>query len=61
MTNASNLFHSIEKKQGTKVYCPEEISYNKKWISKKFLIKKIKKMKTSSYKKYLLEKVLNFK
>jgi len=61
MVIASNFFYEIEKKQGNKVYCPEEISYIKNWISKKKLKIKLKNLKSSSYKEYLLKKVLAFK
>lgn len=58
MVTASNYFYEIEQKQGNKVYCPEEVSYNKNWISKKKLKNMLKSLKSSNYKKYLLEKVL---
>lgn len=61
MVNATNLFSSIEKKQGTKVYCPEEISFTNKWITEKKLKLKIKNLKNSNYRKYLIDKVLGFK
>jgi glucose-1-phosphate thymidylyltransferase len=58
MVTASNFFYEIEQKQGDKIYCPEEVSYNKNWISKKKLKNMLKNLKSSNYKKYLLEKVL---
>jgi glucose-1-phosphate thymidylyltransferase len=45
MVTASNFFYEIEQKQGNKVYCPEEVSYNKNWISKKKIKKYVKKFK----------------
>ena len=35
MLDASNYIYNIEKRQGLKISCPEEIAYNKRWISKK--------------------------
>ncbi len=59
MMDASNLFYMIEKKNNFKVYCPEEISLNNKWISKKQLKDNFKKFKNSSYKKYILNLINN--
>ena len=42
MIDASYLFYMIEKKQKFKVYCPEEISFRNKWITKKQLIRMIR-------------------
>ena len=33
LTEASNFIYSLEKRQGTKISCPEEIALHKKWIS----------------------------
>tara|TARA_B000000475_G_scaffold269363_1_gene263212 strand:+ start:3093 stop:3986 length:894 start_codon:yes stop_codon:yes gene_type:complete len=53
LLDASAFIYNLEKRQGLKISCLEEISYNKKWISKKKLIKTISKLSSSSYGKYL--------
>jgi len=50
---ASNFIYNIEKRQGLKICCPEEIAYKKKWISKQKLIKIIKPLMKNDYGKYL--------
>ena len=53
MLDASNYIYNIEKRQGLKISCPEEIAYNKKWISYKKLNKLISSYASSDYIKYL--------
>ncbi len=53
MLDASNYIYNIEKRQGLKISCPEEIAYNKKWISYKKLNKLIRSYASSDYIKYL--------
>ena len=51
---ASNFFATIERRQGLKIGCLEEIAYNNKWIDKKQLLEIIRKMSShSEYAKYL--------
>ncbi len=50
---ASNFIYNIEKRQGLKICCPEEIAFRKKWISKQKLIKIIKPLMKNEYGKYL--------
>ena len=33
LLDAANFIYSLEKRQGTKICCPEEIALYKKWIS----------------------------
>ena len=42
MTNVSNFVESIEKVQGLKIACLEEIALFKKWITRKIISKNIK-------------------
>ena len=35
LLDASNFSYSLEKRQGTKICCPEEIAIHKKWITRK--------------------------
>lgn len=51
--DASNFVSAIEKRQGMKISCLEEISFNNRWISKKELKKNYKFYKNSNYLKYL--------
>jgi len=53
MLDASNYIYNIEKRQGLKICCPEEIAYNKNWITKKQIVKLIKLYTSSDYIKYL--------
>lgn len=53
MLDASNYIYNIEKRQGLKISCPEEIAYNKKWISKSHLNKLFNSYTSSDYIKYL--------
>jgi glucose-1-phosphate thymidylyltransferase len=50
---ASNFIYNIEKRQGLKICCPEEIAFKKKWISKTKLMKIIKPLLKNDYGKYL--------
>lgn len=56
MLEASNFIHTIEKRQGLKVACLEEIAYDKKFINKDQLIS-LAKSYNNSYSKYLLNKI----
>jgi glucose-1-phosphate thymidylyltransferase len=57
--NAESLFEtsqfisSIEKRQGIKIACLEEIALNNKWISKSIIEKQIKFYGNCNYSKYL--------
>jgi len=54
LLEASQFVQTIEKRQGYKVACPEEIAYNNQWISKKELIALAEPLKKISYGQYLL-------
>ena len=58
LLEASVFIETIEKRQGLKVACPEEIAYRKNYISKADLEKIIEPLKDNSYSLYL-KKVLN--
>ncbi len=58
LLEASNFIQAIEKRQGLKVACIEEIVLNKGYISKKQLRFLAKNMYVNEYSKYL-EKILN--
>ncbi len=53
LIEASKFVEIIEKRQGLKICCPEEIAFNKKWISTKILKRKIEKYDNNDYSNYL--------
>ena len=54
LSEASTFIEVIEKRQGLKVACLEEIAYRKGWIDKKQLTKLAEPMKKNEYGQYLL-------
>ncbi|MCH7398332.1 glucose-1-phosphate thymidylyltransferase RfbA [Belliella sp. DSM 107340] len=57
MMEASNFIHTIEKRQGLKVACLEEIAYEMGYISDDELLKLAEPLKKNDYGKYLIKKV----
>ena len=53
LVEASQFVRTIEKRQGLKLACLEEIALNNEWISVNKLKKQIKKIGNSDYKRYL--------
>lgn len=53
LLDAGNFVHIIEKRQGQKIGCPEELALNKGWISPRELKMSIEKLGNSSYGQYL--------
>ena len=60
LLEASKFIEVIEKRQGLKIACLEEIAYNQGYISKEKLIKVGNELSKNSYGKYLL-KVANLR
>jgi len=58
LMDAGHFVQTIERRQGFKVACLEEIAYQNKWISKEKLLEQIKIMKKTGYGRYLM-KVIN--
>ena len=62
LIDASLFVRSVEKRQGLKIGCPEEIAWRKKWISNEELLNISKKYSKSSYSNYLnslpIEKIM---
>lgn len=54
LSEASTFIEVIEKRQGLKVACLEEIAYNKGWISREQLIADAQPMAKNAYGQYLL-------
>ena len=57
MLEASNFIHTIEKRQGLKVACLEEIAFDKGFIDEASLKMHIKNYKGNSYANYLKRKL----
>ena len=57
LLDASNFIRTIETRQGLKVACLEEISYEMGYISKKQLLKLAEPLKKNDYGQYLLSLV----
>ncbi len=55
LSEASTFIECIEKRQGLKVACLEEIAFKQGWISKEQLIKEAEPMAKNNYGKYLLQ------
>ncbi|WP_368902289.1 sugar nucleotidyltransferase, partial [Proteus mirabilis] len=57
LLEAAQFVETIEKRQGYKVACLEEIAYNNGWISKQDLMIRAELMAKNSYGEYLLSLV----
>lgn len=57
MLEASNYIHTIEKRQGLKIACLEEIAYDKGYITKDEFSRLANSLKKSEYGQYLLKKL----
>lgn len=55
LAEASNFVEVIEKRQGLKVACLEEIAYKKGWISKQKLQEVAQPMLKNQYGQYLMK------
>lgn len=58
MLEASNYINTIEKRNGRKVACIEEIAFNLGYINKNELLELAIPLKDTQYGKYIIEKVL---
>jgi glucose-1-phosphate thymidylyltransferase len=57
MLDASNFIATIEKRQGQKIACIEEIAYRMRFIDRRQMEALLERMADNSYKRYLLEVV----
>ena len=55
LLEASQFVHTLEKRQGLKISCPEEISWRKGWINTDQLIDIAKPLEKSGYGRYLMQ------
>ena len=51
---AANFIATLEKRQGLKVNCPEEVAYRNSWLSKEKLAEIAQPLRKSGYGEYLL-------
>ena len=58
LLEAGQFVHTLEKRQGLKIACLEEIAYNNKWISNKELLKQIEELSHTEYGQYLIQRYL---
>ena len=54
LLEASNFISTLEKRQGLRIACLEEIAFKRGWISREELIEQAKKIEKSDYGQYLL-------
>lgn len=54
LLEASQFISTVEKRQGLKVACPEEIAFHNKWINKEQLTELAKPLAKNGYGQYLL-------
>ena len=59
LLEASQFIQRIEKKEGVKVGCIEEIAFQNKWINKEQIVKYAEQLHTTGYGEYLLKKYSN--
>ncbi|MEQ5247887.1 glucose-1-phosphate thymidylyltransferase RfbA [Escherichia coli] len=55
LLDASHFVETVEKRQGYKIACLEEIAYNNNWLTKEDIRFLAKKLTKTEYGKYLLE------
>ncbi|MBC3764953.1 glucose-1-phosphate thymidylyltransferase RfbA [Neptunicella marina] len=55
LLDASNFISAIEKRQGLKICCPEEIAFRKGYIDAEQLVRLAKPLEKSGYGKYLMK------
>lgn len=53
LVEASQFIHTIEKRQGMKVACLEEIAYRKGWLNADQVAEQVKKLSKTDYGRYL--------
>ena len=56
LIEAGLFVHTLEKRQGIKIACLEEIAFQKNWISQETLISSAKSLSHTDYGQYLLNR-----
>ena len=59
LIEAGQFIHTVEKRQGLKVGCLEEIAYEKGWITRDHLLKMANELSKTEYGQYLLDRYKN--
>ncbi len=54
LVEAAEFVRALEKRQGFRIACPEEIDYNAGWIEREQLVELGTKLSKSTYGQYLL-------
>ncbi|WP_343313830.1 glucose-1-phosphate thymidylyltransferase RfbA [Brucella sp. BE17] len=57
LQDASSFVRTIEKRQGIKIACPEEIGFEKGWISADSVLERVRKLGQTDYAAYLKRRV----
>jgi glucose-1-phosphate thymidylyltransferase len=57
LLEAANFIETIEKRQGLKVCCPEEVAFLSTWIGQEQLVRLAEPVKNNNYGRYLLSLV----
>lgn len=60
LLEASHFVETVEKRQGFKIACLEEIAFHQKWLSKNQLMEKGKALSKNTYGEYLLSLAKEF-
>ncbi|MRJ45172.1 glucose-1-phosphate thymidylyltransferase RfbA [Idiomarina loihiensis] len=55
LLEAAQFVETVEKRQGYKIACLEEIAFNQGWLNEAQLLKKAQELKKNGYGQYLLE------
>lgn len=55
LLEASQFVQTVEKRQGYKIACLEEIAYHNKWLDKDEIVKKAEQLSKTNYGKYLFD------
>ena len=56
LLEAGQFIHTVEKRQGLKVACLEEIAYEKGWISHEQIVEMAQQLSKTDYGQYLLDR-----
>ena len=56
LIEAGQFIHTVEKRQGLKVACLEEIAFEKGWITRDHLLKLAHELSKTQYGRYLLDR-----
>jgi glucose-1-phosphate thymidylyltransferase len=60
LVEAAEFVRALEKRQGFRIACPEEIAFNMGWIDQEELLQLARELSKSSYGKYLVQRATNF-